>query len=406
MPSSSNSHSGALLSPNRASRSHLPQALEPDDVSICDECKQVDWSAVPALAAKGLIRSDINCPTSYRTLRPVNETFEQLRSSACKICRILSTIRPGSIFERCFLKTMPISDALPVGNNQNLSESTVLVILPEAVEGSRLCSGVHNVLGISKPGGEKYDLEAREIVASSIEFSFLRDMVRYCGNEHRCCKREASSLDNVSGLKVIDVTTRTIIQAPENCEYIALSYVWGTGTYGSSSRDDLKRPPRIIEDAMSVTSTLGYSYLWIDKYVRPLDSPTGSLKIYPVYAISTLTRCPVHPAEPLYTGATGKKGANDQPDGSYLCECLHYYYRRCGKWRRDRSSRGVQHSPSTETSQLSRRQHLRDAWGAVSPGIPRFNAQQMGLKSLDISRRLFFIKTTGFHAKTSHVPLQ
>lgn len=301
---------------------------------------------------------------------------------------------------------MPISDALPAGNNQTLSESTVLIILPEAVEGTRLCSGVHNVLGISKPGGEKYDLEAREIVPNSIDFSFLRDMVQYCGDEHRCCKREASSLDNISGLKVIDVTTRTIIQAPEKCEYIALSYVWGTGTYGSSSGDDLERPPRIIEDAMSVTSTLGYRYLWIDRYVRPLDSLTGSLRIHPAYAISTLTQRPVHTAEHLYTGATGRKGENDQPDGSDLCKCLHYHYRRCGKWRRDRSTRGVQHSPSTETSQFSRCQHLRDAWGAVSPGISGFNAQQMGLKGLDISRRLFFIKTTGFHAKTSHVPLQ
>lgn len=287
MPSASDSHRGELLSPNRTTPSHSIRALEHDDVSICDECKQVDWSAVPNLAAEGFFGSrEVVFPT-YPTLRPLNETAEQLRSSACKICRILSNIRPAPDFEKCFLTAMPISRALYIGNYQNLSEGTVLTALPEPPEGVStawyesyyLPSGFDKVLGITKPGVAKYDFEAREIVTDSIDFSFLRDVVRFCSDEHRCCFRGTSSLDNVPRLKVIDVTTRTVIQAPDKCEYIALSYVWGTGAYGSSYRDDLEHPPQIIEDAMFVTSSLGYRYLWVDKYVRSLDLLTRSLRL-------------------------------------------------------------------------------------------------------------------------------
>ena len=66
-------------------------------------------------------------------------------------------------------------------------------------------------------------------------------------------------------LKVIDCVERKIDDAPPNCEYIALSYVWGANQECPSLREKL---PQTIEDSITTVLHLGYRYLWVDRYVR------------------------------------------------------------------------------------------------------------------------------------------
>lgn len=73
------------------------------------------------------------------------------------------------------------------------------------------------------------------------------------------------------GLKVIDCFLRHVVPISPHCDYVALSYVWGSGT--SRAEDgtfnlDLydRRLPQTVEDAMNVTRVLGKRYLWVDRY--------------------------------------------------------------------------------------------------------------------------------------------
>lgn len=70
----------------------------------------------------------------------------------------------------------------------------------------------------------------------------------------------------VSNLRVIDCVAFEVIEAPVECEYVALSYVWGNSfsEHGLSSMLDL---PRTIKQSISVVLGLGFRYLWVDRYV-------------------------------------------------------------------------------------------------------------------------------------------
>lgn len=64
--------------------------------------------------------------------------------------------------------------------------------------------------------------------------------------------------------------TRQVVRAKiKDISYVALSYVWGK----SAASDDVgngsqlsARVPHTIDDAIKVTTQLGFQYIWIDKY--------------------------------------------------------------------------------------------------------------------------------------------
>lgn len=68
-------------------------------------------------------------------------------------------------------------------------------------------------------------------------------------------------------MKLIDVTTRLIVDASPAFKYAALSYVWGYGPAPTVAIDQLPdQLPRTIEDNMEATAQLGIKHLWVDRY--------------------------------------------------------------------------------------------------------------------------------------------
>lgn len=109
------------------------------------------------------------------------------------------------------------------------------------------------------------DLSSKKITPGFTDYDKLKDLVKACEDNHNESCR-AKSLLNVSGLKLIDTKTQEVIDAPDHCGYVALSYVWGHQE-DDSSVDDLRSFPPVIRDAISVTNSMGYQYLWVDRYV-------------------------------------------------------------------------------------------------------------------------------------------
>lgn len=244
--------------------SHPPKYQIHDGEFVCDDCKAVDWSRLPSLATDGLLSG-----LETVTVRRLDATFGQLNSSPCKICRILSLIKPASPDgqQQHLLTALPASRALDYGPSfEGVREATLLGAFQEKDDEYRP-GNHHRYLAVMGPSDDDYELGPRRILPGSIDYGMLKNLAQFCEDSpaHKNC-RMASSPDNVFDLKVIDVWDLKVIEAPERCKYLALSYVWGQQT-DDSSLNDLKTPPPVIRDAISVTKSLDHRYLWIDKYV-------------------------------------------------------------------------------------------------------------------------------------------
>ncbi len=93
----------------------------------------------------------------------------------------------------------------------------------------------------------------------------IRNALAHCRKRHRECLN--TSTTSARNLKVIHCRTRRILQAPLPCLYVALSYVWGSTNVHLQSNNHLPDSIELtIEDAIQVTQSLGFDYVWIDRY--------------------------------------------------------------------------------------------------------------------------------------------
>lgn len=246
---------------------HLSEDLAHNQEILCNHCRAVGWSCLPQMAADGLFE------TKNMELRPLNSTFEELRASSCRICNILSIIKPPSLNgKRYVLKALPLSRQFAYNGPQlsrafrhkhhvpdRASRCTVLGVFAEK-DRSQWCFKQPSLAVVRLD-----DLRTSKIAPSSIDYNKLKDIVNICEEEHQNCCAAESHL-NVLGLKVINTKTQEVVKAPDQCKYLALSYVWGKQTNDDSVQDK-EDSPAVIKDAISVTNSLGYSYLWVDRCV-------------------------------------------------------------------------------------------------------------------------------------------
>lgn len=132
-------------------------------------------------------------------------------------------------------------------------------------------------------------------VPAYVDSSLALQWITECKTSHSdvCTPGSSTRLHN---LQVIDCNTRNITRAPAMCEYVALSYVWGP-----ASNADLEyvfptlpaRLPQTIEDAITVTKSLGWRYIWIDRYCidqnDPEDKMRQILQMGAIYSSAQLT---------------------------------------------------------------------------------------------------------------------
>ncbi|CAG8956836.1 hypothetical protein HYFRA_00011225 [Hymenoscyphus fraxineus] len=105
----------------------------------------------------------------------------------------------------------------------------------------------------------------------SIDYGILRNWVSHCDSTHSPnCTENIGHSEQIRDLMLIDCKTRKIVKAPDNCRYVALSYVWGnSGVVPEPTLHGGKLPihmPNTLEDALRVVLELNLMYLWIDKY--------------------------------------------------------------------------------------------------------------------------------------------
>lgn len=81
-----------------------------------------------------------------------------------------------------------------------------------------------------------------------------------------CPEPEPSSEADHLRLTVIDCETSSLVPARNGEEYVTLSYVWGNQQADEGAVGLPYELPQTMKDAMSVCRSLGFRYLWVDRY--------------------------------------------------------------------------------------------------------------------------------------------
>ena len=115
---------------------------------------------------------------------------------------------------------------------------------------------------------EEFQVAMRGYKPTDADLGVIESWLSECNTLHiEGCRTQ--NRQYVNNLKVIDCAKRAIVPAPPDCSFVALSYVWGPPSAQpdlTTSELDMILPPT-IEDSITVTQELGFTYLWIDRYV-------------------------------------------------------------------------------------------------------------------------------------------
>lgn len=123
-------------------------------------------------------------------------------------------------------------------------------------------------------------LTGRPVYSTRINLPLVQEWLQHCKKKHSCAMRFSRPLQ----LRMIDCKKLEIVTAPPNCNYFALSYVWG-GVSSAAPPDNstnstlgpydgLRNAAPVVRDAIEVVQSLGWRYLWVDKYCIPQTDPT------------------------------------------------------------------------------------------------------------------------------------
>ena len=87
----------------------------------------------------------------------------------------------------------------------------------------------------------------------------------------------------MDGMRLLDCRSLMVVQAERTVQYLALSYVWGRERKGPiRKRNDcslrLESLSQTIRDAITLTRSLQYGYIWIDKICIDQESSTERYK--------------------------------------------------------------------------------------------------------------------------------
>jgi hypothetical protein len=222
---------------------------EPQDAGyegLCKRCLTIPW------------RNLSN--ETPRVLLEINEPLEQWKSSYCRICRLVQSIAnlgESTPFARLILEW----SGFDYGTSYASHHSGLLDIRSGETDELR------GVLAVTPYSSNDNKEQTQGNQWGYVDFELLRRCIQNCAINHESCNPQSQgSLDN---LRVIDVCNRTIINAPKDCAYVALSYVWGQGQpeNPSDTTESLSKLPLTIEDSIQATLRLGFRYLWIDRLV-------------------------------------------------------------------------------------------------------------------------------------------
>jgi len=286
---SSNASPGEAL--NLESGLNTPIQLPPEP-RICTDC-----SRLPLRRAleKSYSSSVVNVGVP---IAPVGHRYRKFSETGCPLCSMILSSRLGNTDDfgagikgeqiRChgFVIRSEFADSwsIPPGirfesmylalRRQDMDNAALLRLRKQERLEDRACAVVLQ-------DGKRPAIFVPQAVPISFNTHIVKSWLSYCKKNHTALCGQINS--PVPGLRVIDCATLSVRAAEEGDAYLALSYVWGTSTSDNDrvrSVDNMVLLPEIlssiISDAITVTKSLGFQYLWVDKFC--IDQENSAVK--------------------------------------------------------------------------------------------------------------------------------
>ncbi|KAF9741782.1 hypothetical protein PMIN01_01321 [Paraphaeosphaeria minitans] len=118
------------------------------------------------------------------------------------------------------------------------------------------------------------------------DYKLIRSWLGQCEKEHSQCRVHGNA-EKLVLITLIDVRTRRLVQYQPGMQYMALSYVWGTGIPIPKRIRPREFPINVcktIQHAMVVTGNIGLSYLWADAVCTDQHDPQDKIQQIPLMA--------------------------------------------------------------------------------------------------------------------------
>ncbi|KAK6206125.1 hypothetical protein LQW54_007845 [Pestalotiopsis sp. IQ-011] len=169
-----------------------------------------------------------------------------------------------------------------------------LRIIPEMV-GPEDAFAPFDIVPLGTAGVVAQPFSGRTVNPDQIDLDLVQSWVSNCNNWHGVeCAGSTRGVERISVfdpfIRLLDLDEDRLVELRNPEPYVALSYVWGTDrvflTIGDNI-EELKRPvglsqyhgmfPKSIQDAMTLTKTLGYRHLWVDSICIIQDSSSDKM---------------------------------------------------------------------------------------------------------------------------------
>jgi hypothetical protein len=234
--------------------------------SVCERCANIPWKN---LAARSNLDDEM--------ISVIDSRLRSLHEARCRICQLLAqavlthsiSYNKSFMLRRCDTTMFNILHCRGLFLDGNISHND---------ENIPSCARFPHLIVTSldiQPAQSKL----QHIYPEFVDIKRIKSWIAECSTYHGApCT--PSSKTRLRGLKVINCNRRIIEPAPPDCRYVALSYVWGQQDTSSELFHDLgpnEMLPKTIEDSINVTQSLGYKYLWVDRYVCFFSAQTHLL---------------------------------------------------------------------------------------------------------------------------------
>lgn len=268
--------------------------------SLCQDCLRIDFSRIEKLW-QGDIPESIqwNNNKNVVIIADVGRKYRDDITTDCPLCQaIRKHVRDIKYWgdegsdSLCAALLVPRGRPDTFVTNARARSLAVLLLIPSdlhLVSWRIIRRGLeyHGYLVCQRRSSDEQLLRTRSLVQPHINIDTIKAWLNHCQASHEECSKPNPPQFS---LTLIDCQRRQLVDSESTVSYVALSYVWGNVLPNRLEDGRLPRDvPAVIRDAMDITQSLGYRYLWVDAYC--INQNNTRLKHIQLQNMHSIYRC-------------------------------------------------------------------------------------------------------------------